>query len=76
MSNSQTSGNDYSIISDIQQFRKALLVTDLARILNCSKQKVYTLVEKNSLPAIRIGSMIRFDPKTTAQWLRDKSTVN
>lgn len=53
----------------IRKMRKLLTAEQLAQLMECSKKYVYALVKQRRLPAIRIGSMIRFDPQVTADWL-------
>lgn len=53
----------------VRQMRKLLTAEQLALLMECSKKYVYALVKQRRLPAIRIGSMIRFDPQVTADWL-------
>jgi excisionase family DNA binding protein len=52
---------------------QALTVEQLAGILQCSKKALYKMVQRGTLPSFRVGSMVRFDPETTAQWLRSRS---
>ena len=53
----------------IRQMRRLLTAAQLAELLTCSAKCIYALVKQGRLPAIRIGSMIRFDPQVTADWI-------
>ena len=53
----------------IRQMRRLLTAAQLALLIECSKKCIYALVKQRRLPAIRIGSMLRFDPQVTADWL-------
>jgi excisionase family DNA binding protein len=54
----------------IERRRKALTVSELAELIHLSTKQIYELVGKGYIPSYRIGGSIRFDPKTTADWLR------
>jgi excisionase family DNA binding protein len=45
----------------------------LARYLDVSVKSVYAWVKSGTLPAIRLGGSLRFDPATTAKWVRARS---
>jgi excisionase family DNA binding protein len=57
----------------IQRRRKALTVGELADMLALSQQQIYNLAQRGNLPSIRIASSVRFDPASTAQWIRSKT---
>lgn len=52
---------------------QALTVEQLAELLQCSKKALYKMVRSGTLPSFRVGTMVRFDPAITAQWLRSRS---
>lgn len=58
--------------SHIERRKQALTVDDLAGFTQISTKKLYALVQRGKLPAYRIGSSVRLDPKTTAEWLRSQ----
>ena len=37
-------------------------VRDVARYLRASRSWVYKAAERNTIPAVRVGSLLRFDP--------------
>lgn len=49
-----------------------LTVAQLAKILQCSKREIYKLIEDKRLPALKVGTIIRFDPETVADWIRGR----
>jgi excisionase family DNA binding protein len=51
---------------------KALLVADVAELLNISERQVYNLVAAGSIPFFRIRNSIRFDPGAISRWLGEK----
>ncbi len=50
----------------------ALLVTDVAELLNISERQVYKLAAAHRIPCFKIGGSIRFDPFAISEWLRQK----
>ena len=64
-----------TLIDHIRSHQKALTVQQLAALLNLSSKYIYALVKSNRLACIRIGSSVRLDPKTTADWLLAHSTI-
>jgi excisionase family DNA binding protein len=52
--------------------RRALVVTEIAELLNISERQVYKLVAGNRIPCFKIGGAIRFDPLAISAWLRQK----
>jgi excisionase family DNA binding protein len=45
----------------------------LATYLDVSTKSIYAWVKSGTLPALRFGVTIRFDPATTAKWVRAHS---
>jgi len=43
---------------------------DVAKFLSLSRSWVYRAVEAGTIPCIRIGSAVRFDPQTIKAWVR------
>ena len=44
-------------------------VPDVAKFLRASTSWVYKAAERDQLPSIRIGAMLRFDPTAIRAWL-------
>ena len=61
------------LADQIAGMRQALTVEQLAALLQCSKRALYKMIQRGTLPHFRVGSMVRFDPEITAQWLRSRS---
>lgn len=57
----------------IARRKTALTVPELAKMLSVSKETMYRMIRESRLRVYRIGTAIRLDPKTTAEWLRQKS---
>jgi excisionase family DNA binding protein len=73
--NRGTSDSAKTIIEQIRDCRHALKVTQLAKMLGMSRQAIYDHIEHGTLPALRIGTSIRLDPKMVADWLEARSTT-
>jgi excisionase family DNA binding protein len=63
------------LVDLVRAYDTAITVPQLARILQCSKRQIYELVQDKRLPAIRIGTSIRLDPISVADWIRSKMTI-
>jgi excisionase family DNA binding protein len=50
---------------------KLLEAKDVAQDLGYSVDRVYSLVRDGLLPAIRIGSRYKFDPRALDEWVRN-----
>jgi excisionase family DNA binding protein len=53
----------------------AMTVAQLAKILQCSRGQIYKLIEEKRLPALKVGTMVRLDPGTVADWIRHRMTM-
>jgi excisionase family DNA binding protein len=53
--------------------RQALTVKELTALLNVGKSAIYEMAKAGRIPHIRLGSIVRFDPATTAAWLRQQT---
>ena len=60
------------IIALIEARRGAWSAPDLAELLGCSGKHIYALAKSGRMPHLRIDGMIRFDPRATAEWLRER----
>jgi excisionase family DNA binding protein len=54
--------------------RSAFSLKEFAEMLGISYRAAFEMTTDGRLPAMRIGSSIRLDPKTTADWLRQRTT--
>jgi excisionase family DNA binding protein len=52
-----------------------LTVTTVAKALGCHPITVYRWVDAGTIPFSRIGSRIKFDPPTIADWLDRRSVA-
>ena len=49
---------------------RALLVSEVAALLNVSGRQIYKLTADNRIPHLKIAGCVRFDPQALAVWLR------
>lgn len=68
--NSRTLAAD--LVAIIEEKRGAWSASELAELLGCSGKHIYALAKTGRMPHLRIGGMIRFDPRVTAAWLRER----
>lgn len=64
-----------TIVEQIAERRSAFSLREFAEITGISYNAAFDMATNGRLPVMRIGSSIRLDPKTTAQWLRERSTA-
>lgn len=60
------------LVAIIEAKRGAWSASELAELLGCSGKHIYALAKSGRMPHLRIGGMIRFDPRATAEWLRER----
>lgn len=63
------------LVSRIEAQSQALTVQSFADLLQLSYKFIYKQIQRGSLPAYRLSSEIRIDPKIAAGWLRARVTV-
>ena len=68
-----TSTAPCSVATTIERTRGLLTPQVLAELLAVSTQAIYLWVKQGRIPVVRFGTSIRFDPVTTAEWLRSKA---
>jgi excisionase family DNA binding protein len=68
-----SAANDLTTI--IESKNGAWQCQEFADLLGVSAKYVYDQVKRGSLPAYRLGGMLRINPKAVATWLRSRSTV-
>jgi excisionase family DNA binding protein len=59
-----------SLPDRIERIGRALTADELAYMLTVSRIMVFKQAKAGRIPSFRIGSGVRLDPKTVAQWLR------
>jgi DNA-directed RNA polymerase subunit F len=61
------------LASIIESKRRAWTAEGLAELLEVSTKTIYKEAKSGRLSVIRIGGILRFDPKLTAAWLRSRT---
>jgi excisionase family DNA binding protein len=68
-----TTNPPISLVEQIERIERALSVTEVARLLSLCRASVYRYIDAGIIPAIRIGTTLRVDPKALAQCLRQRT---
>jgi excisionase family DNA binding protein len=61
------------LAEQIEKLGHALSVDELAALLQLSDETIRRQVKQGTIPYFKVGMTIRFDPKQTAKWLREKA---
>jgi len=59
-----------SLAERIERIERALTASELAEMLAVSKITIFKQAKAGRIPSFRIGTCVRFDPRSVAQWLR------
>jgi excisionase family DNA binding protein len=59
----------------IERWPHALTAPELAELLGFGKTTIYDLAKRGGIPHYRMAGSIRFDPATTAAWLRNREVA-
>ena len=59
-----------TLIEQIERTGHALTADDLAKLLSMSRITIFKHAKAKRIPSFRIGTCVRFDPKSVAEWLR------
>jgi excisionase family DNA binding protein len=62
--------SNLSLADQIAMTGHALTANELSKILAVSHVTIFKQAKAGRIPSFRIGTCVRFDPKTTADWLR------
>lgn len=67
---SYSSTEPLSLADRIERMGRALTANELAEMLTVSKITIFKQAKAGRIPSFRIGTCVRFDPRSVAQWLR------
>ncbi len=59
-----------TLADSVEQTGHALTADDVAKLLSVSRITIFKQAKANRIPSFRIGTCVRFDPKSIADWLR------
>ena len=68
--NSRSTAEPLSLADRIERIGRALTANELAEIFSVSKIAIFKQAKAGRIPSFRIGTCVRFDPRSVAQWLR------
>ena len=68
--NSNSSTEPLSLADRIEQMGRALTADELAEMLTVSRITIFKQAKAGRIPSFRVGTCVRFDPRSVAQWLR------
>jgi excisionase family DNA binding protein len=69
----ETSGNSptpLSLADRIERIGRALTADELAKLFSVSRVTIFKQAKAGRIPSFRVGTCVRFDPRSVAQWLR------
>jgi excisionase family DNA binding protein len=59
-----------SLADRIERTGRALTADELAELLSVSRITIFKQAKAGRIPSFRVGTCVRFCPRTTADWLR------
>jgi excisionase family DNA binding protein len=59
-----------SLADRIERIDRALTAGELASMLTVSRITIFKQAKAGRIPSFRIGTCVRFDPKSVGTWLR------
>jgi excisionase family DNA binding protein len=69
--NSTNSSTEPLYLADrIERIGRALTANELAEMLTVSRITIFKQAKAGRIPSFRVGTCVRFDPRSVAQWLR------
>jgi excisionase family DNA binding protein len=66
----ENSTEPLSLPDKIERIDRALTAAELAEMLTVSRITIFKQAKAGRIPSFRIGTCVRFDPRSVAQWLR------
>jgi excisionase family DNA binding protein len=56
-------------VDNLAQLNRALTVSEAARVLGVHKLTLYRYIRQGRIPALRIGTCVRLNPKALAEYV-------
>ena len=63
------------LIEKLNSMEHALTVAEVATLLRFGKTAIYDMVNRGTIPHLRLGYSVRFDPQEVAEWLQRQRMV-
>jgi len=64
-----------ALIENLEKRQRALKASEVADLFQVSPMTIYRAAKEGSLPSFKVGSSLRFDPKTVIAWLKRQMCV-
>jgi excisionase family DNA binding protein len=61
------------IVGEGGKMQQYLNIGELADLVHLSKSQLYMMTSKRLIPHLKLGRVVRFDPKQIEQWLAAKT---
>jgi excisionase family DNA binding protein len=61
-----------SLADQIEKIGRALTAEELSKLLSVSRVTIFKQAAAGRIPAFRVGTCVRFDPRAVANWLRSQ----
>ena len=68
-------GGSMKIADEIENLGHLLTIDELARLIRLSPKTLYAKAKAGTIPVTRLSGSLRFDPKLTADWLREQTAA-
>jgi excisionase family DNA binding protein len=68
--NSRGTAEPLTLADRVERMGRALTANELAEMLAVSKITIFKHAKAGRIPSFRVGTCVRFDPRSVAQWLR------
>jgi excisionase family DNA binding protein len=66
----ENSTEPLSLADRIETIGRALTANELAEMLTVSRITIFKHAKAGRIPSFRVGTCVRFDPRSVAKWLR------
>jgi excisionase family DNA binding protein len=63
-----------TLIEQIATRRTAMTLKEFASMMGINYATAWDMANDGRLPVMRVGSSLRLDPKTTAEWLHQRTS--
>jgi excisionase family DNA binding protein len=64
-----------NVIETLERQTSVLRARDVASLFQVTRQHIYKMAAKGTIPSFKVAGAIRFDPQELAMWLRKKAPM-
>ena len=61
-----------TVIESLEHRTSVLRAREVAALFQVTRQHIYKMAAKGTIPSFRVAGAIRFDPQVLAEWLRQR----